>query len=380
MKFVNLISTKKTVKSLKRAYLRTLVAGALALPLVVGATAVTSVNAQAANTHKSIQIVEQGMFSSGGIVLQSPGVFDPTNHWEATGAGQTLHADHANVLYQIPAKATEAPMVFLHGYGQSRMGWMTTPDGRAGWSDFFLHKGHSVFLVDQPRRGEAGSTSVPGIISNKTLEQRWYTQFRIGHWENGRSVVYEGSQFPNDDASLNQFFRQMTPDTAMKSDMGSDFDPVVVGKALASTIDDVVGKTGRKPVVVTHSQGGGPGWVAAQYTNNIAGIIAIEPGTPPVAGSDAYKAIEEKKIPVAFYYGDFIDNGDPAISATAFWQERRNRAIAYAEEMNAKGGDVTVYDLPKEGIYGNEHFIFQDKNSDEVAAHVEEWIQKHVKK
>ena len=35
-------------------------------------------------------------------------------------------------------------MVFLHGYGQSRMGWMTTPDGREGWSDMFLRMGHSV--------------------------------------------------------------------------------------------------------------------------------------------------------------------------------------------------------------------------------------------
>ena len=37
-------------------------------------------------------------------------------------------------LYQIPENETELPMVFLHGYGQSRMGWMTTPDGREGWS------------------------------------------------------------------------------------------------------------------------------------------------------------------------------------------------------------------------------------------------------
>lgn len=41
-------------------------------------------------------------------------------------------------------------MVFLHGYGQSRMSWMTTPDGREGWATSFLRKGHSIFLVDQP--------------------------------------------------------------------------------------------------------------------------------------------------------------------------------------------------------------------------------------
>lgn len=51
-----------------------------------------------------------------------------------------------------------------------------------------------------------------GDISTKTLDQRWYTQFRIGRWENGQSVVNEGSQFPNDENSIDQFFRQMTPD------------------------------------------------------------------------------------------------------------------------------------------------------------------------
>lgn len=389
------------MKSLKKAALRIFKASALlsstmAITMAVSAADTAKANPDTTireNTYSSalitdknivkqrepLQIAEQGIFSSGGVVLQSEGTFNPENQWEATGAGQTLHADHANVMYQIPVNATEAPMIFLHGYGQSRMGWMTTPDGRPGWSDYFLREGHSVFLVDQPRRGEAGATSVPGIITNKTLDQRWYTQFRIGRWENNQSVVYSGSQFPNDAVSLDQFFRQMTPDTSMKSDRGLDFDSVVVGKALATTIDEVTTKTGKKPIVVTHSQGGNPGWLAATYTNNIAAIIALEPGNSPATGSDSYKAIDEKKIPVVFYYGDFIDNGDPAIQATATWRDRRDNAKKFAEEMNANGGNVTVIDLPKEGIYGNDHFIFQDKNSDEVASHVEKWIKKNVK-
>lgn len=163
------------------------------------------------NDSDSLVIAKQGIFSAGGITLTSDGVFDPEDQWEESGAGQTAHVDHANVLYQIPENETGLPMVFLHGYGQSRMGWMTTPDGREGWSDMFLKKGHSVFLVDEPRRGEAGATSVSGDISTKTLDQRWYTQFRIGRWENGKSVTNEGSQFPNDDRSVDQFFRQMTP-------------------------------------------------------------------------------------------------------------------------------------------------------------------------
>ena len=123
----------------------------------------------------ALVIKEQGIFSAGGTTITSNGTFDPEDQWEESGAGQTAHVDHANVLYQIPENETELPMVFLHGYGQSRMGWMTTPDGREGWSDMFLRKGHGVFLIDEPRCGEAGATSVSGDISTKTLDQRWYT-------------------------------------------------------------------------------------------------------------------------------------------------------------------------------------------------------------
>lgn len=43
------------------------------------------------------------------------------------------------------------------------------------------------------------------------------------------------------------------------------------------------------------------------------------------------------------------------------------------------GGNCTVVDLPKEGITGNDHFIFQDLNNDVVADHVEAWIAANVK-
>ena len=319
-------------------------------------------------------IAEQGIFSAGGITVTSEGVFNPEDQWEETGAGQTAHVDHANVLYQIPENETGLPMVFLHGYGQSRMGWITTPDGREGWSDMFLKMGHGVFLVDQPRRGEAGATSVSGDISTKTLDQRWYTQFRIGRWEDGHSVTNEGSQFPNDDVSVDQFFRQMTPDTGMTSDMGGDFDNETVARALAATVEEVYNRTGKDSIVVTHSQGGGPGWTAAKYTDHIAAIVAIEPGGAPPADSDDYNAVTEKNIPVAFYFGDYIDNGDPAIQATMMWQMMRQACYDFAEAYTAQGGTCTVVDLPKEGITGNDHFMFQDLNNGVIAEHIEAWL------
>lgn len=326
----------------------------------------------------TLVIAEQGMFSAGGITVTSEGTFVPEDQWEETGAGQTAHVDHANVLYQIPEEETGLPMVFLHGYGQSRMGWMTTPDGREGWSTMFLRMGHSVYLIDEPRRGEAGATSVSGEISMKTLDQRWYTQFRIGRWENGESIANEGSQFPNDEESLDQFFRQMTPDTGMTSDMGADYDTETVAQAVAATIDEVYERTGQDSILVTHSQGGGAGWMAAEYTDHIAAIIAIEPGGAPTSDSEEFQAVTEKNIPVTMYFGDYIDNGDPDLPATAAWQAMRQMCYDFEDAYTELGGNCTVVDLPEEGITGNSHFMFQELNNDVIAEHIQTWIEENI--
>lgn len=133
------------------------------LTLILGLTAcgkpanTSSINPQTVQTTEGnsdssdvLNIAEQGIFSVGGIVKTSEGVFNPEDQWEESGKGQTSHVDHANVFFQRPENETGLPMVFLHGYGQSRISWMTTPDGRDGWSDIFLKKGHSVYLIDEP--------------------------------------------------------------------------------------------------------------------------------------------------------------------------------------------------------------------------------------
>ena len=39
-----------------------------------------------------------------------------------------------------------------------------------------------------------------------------------------------------------------------------------------------------------------------------------------------------------------------------------------------------MYDLPNEGIYGNDHMMFQDLNNDVIADHIEKWIEDNVQK
>ncbi len=346
---------------------------ALTLMLSLGAV----MNADAAD-RKPLNIAQQGFFAAGGVVVQNEGTFDPV-HGQMAPAGQTHHADHASAIYQVPVKANGHSMVFLHGYGQSRLGWMGTPDGREGWSDIFLRKGYSVYMVDQPRRGDAGQTTVAEAISTAPNDQNWYTQFRIGKWP----VTNPGSQFPDDEESLNQFFRQMTPNTG-------SFDANVISDAMAAVFE----RSG-KGILVSHSQGGGPGWLTAAKSDNVEAVVAIEPGTFPFPENDKPENIPTKyaparamgeseadfaKIiakPITVYFGDYIPEVEDEMPSKDYWRGVMQMAYKFQDYANAHGGDVTIVNLPKEGITGNDHFIFQDKNNDVVAEHIYSWLKDH---
>ena len=322
-----------------------------------------------------LAIAEQGFFASGGTVTAPrPGDYDVAKNWlDPARAGNTAHVDHANTLYQIPAAVSGPPVVFLHGYGQSRLGWMGTPDGRPGWSEFFLRAGHSVFLVDQPRRGEAGASArMPGAFPDAEGpdakdylpgDQAWYTHFRIGRVPPER---YEGSQFPEGEAALDQFLRQGTPNTG-------DYDEALFGSVLGQVLADVRERTGRKAIYVTHSQGGRVGW--ATPPENVAAIVAVEPGFCPEPCDARFRALLAAKVPVAVLFGDGIDGGPADIQSTAFWRSVRDQAQAFAAAYREAGGDAEVLDLPKLGIRGNSHFLFQERNSDEIAALVLDWLR-----
>lgn len=77
-----------------------------------------------------ITIEKQGAFSAGGTVIEAKKTFDP---YHPEPDAMTLHGDHANIIYQIPAHAKPVSLMFLHGAGQSMRTWQTTPDGREGF-------------------------------------------------------------------------------------------------------------------------------------------------------------------------------------------------------------------------------------------------------
>jgi hypothetical protein len=105
----------------------------------------------------------------------------------------------------------------------------------------------------------------------------------------------------------------MTPNT-------SEFDAEVISDDVAKQFDQI-----GPGVLVTHSQDGGLGWLTATKTDNLAGIVAYEPGSGfifpenelPAAMPSALGLLEPvvvpteqfmelTKTPIIIYYGSCI--------------------------------------------------------------------------
>lgn len=323
-----------------------------------------------------IIIQEQGSFAAGGTVITNPGTFDP---YKPTPDGQTFRGDHAYFFYQIPAKARKYPLVMWHGIGQFSKTWETTPDGREGFQNIFLRRRFGVYLLDQPRRGDAGRSTVAGTITPTPDEQQWFDVFRVGIWPK----YFDGVQFARDTNTLNQYFRSMTPNIGPID--------INVNTDAASALFNKIGPA----ILVTHSHSGGMGWLTATKNPNVKAIASYEPGSgflfpegevpvPMASSGGTLEAVavpmsefmKLTKIPIIIYYGDNIPDEPSPNPGADGWRVRLAMARLWRDAVNKHGGDVTVIHLPEIGIKGNTHFPFSDLNNLEIAIHLSEFLKK----
>ena len=55
----------------------------------------------------------------------------------------------------------------------------------------------------------------------------------------------------------------------------------------------------------------------------------------------------------------------------------RAASQARPKAINRHGGNATLVELPKIGIYGNTHFLMQDLNNGQLADLLGEWLEKN---
>lgn len=349
--------------------------------LFVSASAVASPLAIAQEPSKPAPLViqKQGSFAVGGKIVSSSGHYDNN---KPTTEGQSLHGDHLYAFYQVPQSPKTLPIVMLHGAYQSARSWETTSDGREGFQNIFLRRGFPVYLVDQPRRGRAGNSTVALMVDPTPNDQLFFDQFRFGIWPS----YFAGVQLDRKSETLNQFFRSVTPNTG-------PYDAGVISDAMSALFDKI-----GPGILFTHSQAGGPGWLTAIKNPNVKAIVAFEPGSgfvfpkgeqpdamPSAAGTLTPEAVSPEDfnklthIPIVIYYGDNIPTEPTIRRGEDNWRVRLAMARLWVAAINKHGGDARLVHLPEIGIRGNTHFIFSDLNNVQIADQVSKFLdEKHL--
>ena len=350
-------------------------------------------------------IAKQGNFFVGGA-------YD-TSHPDQPWVGQMY------VQYQIPAEITSLhPIVFVHGGSQTGQRWWETPDGREGWAQFFVRRGYPVYVVDQVARGrsaypfqfwpEMSGQSLPFIMR------------RALGTEDGESWLWPQahlhSQWPGEKMPGNPIFDHNYMGNVQS--MGERQPQREMNIAALNALFDQIGEG----VLVVHSQSGAYGWsVVQQRPTLVKALVALEPSGPPVRdvilqGPPDYFADDDQVAPYGLAYTpiEYV----PAISDPSelvfekvrpkspnfvgCWQQAepaRQLANMAQTPILVVGGEASFYrpynyctaryleqgglnpdfyDLGDMGIHGNGHSMMLEKNSDDVANLIAEWLEKNL--
>ncbi|WP_326522986.1 hypothetical protein [Sphingomonas sp.] len=311
---------------------------------------------------RPLKIARQGSFFIGGQDVQS----DTLGEIKPFPQSGHVTVDQVYVRYQIPVRARRAAMVLLHGCCLTGVSWETTPDGRAGWDEWFVRAGHPVYVMDQAWRGRSAIdvTAInavrdgrrpPSALPVATAASR-ETAWRIFRFGPAYGETYPGLQFPVE--AQEGLWQQMVPNFARDGDEPS---PTIAALQL-------LGERIGRAVIVSHSQSGiYPFEAALRGGASVAGIVAIEPASCPAPDRDLSSL---RGIPVLVLFGDYVAQSDR-------WAPRREACARFVEAARADGVRVELVDLPAFGIRGNSHMMMQDRNSHDVAAVIDRWLRGH---
>jgi pimeloyl-ACP methyl ester carboxylesterase len=186
------------------------------------------------------------------------------------------------VEYFIPRRRRSPyPIVMIHGGSQTGTNFTATPDGREGWAQYFVRRGHAVYVVDQVARGRSAHFShSQGPVQAANLgrtERRFVAPKRYRLWpQASRHTQWPGSGRPGD-AAFDAFYASQFPSLdsyAKQQEINRD-----AGIALLDKIGPAV--------LLVHSQAGAFAWpIADARPRLVKATVAVEPNGPPVYETD----------------------------------------------------------------------------------------------
>ena len=149
------------------------------------------------------------------------------------GAVGEITVNQMYVQYQIPMKGDgHVPVVMVHGCCLSSKTWETTPDGRMGWSEYFVRKDRPVYLADQVSRARSGfdpttfsevrnGTTPPAQDADHPRRRR--TRSRGPCSASARSSARRSPTNSSRSPLLDELYKQMIPD--LNSTLPRDSNP-----------------------------------------------------------------------------------------------------------------------------------------------------------
>jgi hypothetical protein len=349
----------------------------LTLALLVAATTAGPLAAQSgpATNPKTapLMLASQGSFFVGGETKALTG--GPPAAGRGAGPAGDITVNQMYVQYQNPVNGDRhVPVVMVHGCCLSSKTWETTPDGRPGWSEYFVRKERPVYLADQVSRARSGfdpsvmaavkagtvpPNQLPNVLS--ASHQVAWTVFRFGPSYN---VAFPDGQFPIE--AVDELYKQMIPD--LNSLLPT---PNPTWKNMAALAVRL-----RGAILMGHSESGFfPEQAALIDPSGIRGIVSIE--MPCVTDLKPEQLATLAKIPTLVMFGDHLNDvkGGPAN-----WGNSFDTCQQFVKQLKSAGGDAEMMHLPARGIRGNSHMLMQDRNSDQLADLVIAWIDAHVEK
>jgi pimeloyl-ACP methyl ester carboxylesterase len=333
--------------------MRWLAAGAVALVTGCAGMAVREVGSfHVGGRHVTLSglPVRAGVAAAGAAPIR----VDPNGNFEAAQMYvQYVRLAHPKARY---------PLLMWHGGGLTGVTWETKPDGQPGWQQFFLAAGHDVYVSDAVERGRASWARYPEINPGEPFfraKKSAWESFRLGgpdsyQTDPAKRTAYPTSQFPVE--AFDQFAKQFVPYWTTS------------GRGTEAAYEQLLLKT-CPCVLLVHSQAGQFAFnLALKHPDRIKGLVAIEPGSAPdpTKVDDALVA-RLAGIPFLFVWGDHLD-------VPAYWRRSWHSVKIFSGALAAGGARVEWWDLPEQGIRGNDHMLMMDKNSDEIAARIQGWM------
>jgi pimeloyl-ACP methyl ester carboxylesterase len=342
-------------------------AGILVVGSVVLATTAIAQSIKDIKVPKSpLELKAQGSFFVGGEKASQTA----TQLTSSTGLPGNITKNQMYVRYMLPTRGSGVPVILIHGGGLSGKSYETTPDGRMGWDEYFVRKGHDVYVPDQATRARSGFDQAvfndvrAGLLPpsaqptlGRTSDESAWTIFRFGP---SYGVTFPDTQFPVQAAA--EFSKQGIPNLNALLPT-----PNPMYKELADLAANVGGA-----VLVGHSGSGPfPFQTALTSPTGVKGMILIESGCTGYT-DEQVKALA--KIPMLIVFGDHLTTTGPFPFQTLF-----DGCKTLIGRVIAAGGNAKMLHPPELGIFGNSHMLMLDKNNLQIADLILKWIDRNVK-